>query len=191
MRFYYDTEFIEIPTKWGNVYDLISIGIVAEDSREFYAVNADADWRKIQKNPWLMRNVVAALPQGAGDWKRHMPRRWPVNFYDRRVMKRDVLAAKVLEFLTANDDPIELWADHVAHDHVILTGLFGGMGDLPARIPMRTNDVAQEIERITRELGGVAPPVPVQAEGLHNAIADARHVAEVGRWLAGYVPAAG
>ncbi|HET7322728.1 MAG TPA: hypothetical protein VFJ06_00160 [Halococcus sp.] len=36
VRFFYDTEFIDN----GRIIDLISIGVVAEDGREFYAIFA-------------------------------------------------------------------------------------------------------------------------------------------------------
>ena len=50
MRYFIDTEFMES----GHLFPitLLSIGIVAEDGREFYAVNGEADqtlandWRK-------------------------------------------------------------------------------------------------------------------------------------------------
>ena len=37
MRYFYDTEFIDN----GRIIDLISIGVAAEDGREFYAVSAE------------------------------------------------------------------------------------------------------------------------------------------------------
>ena len=39
MRFFYDTEFIED----GETIELISIGIVGDDGREYYAVSTDFD----------------------------------------------------------------------------------------------------------------------------------------------------
>jgi len=59
MRIFYDTEFIEN----GKTIDLISIGIVTEDGREYYAVNSgiesgDALHERISAHDWLMRNVV-------------------------------------------------------------------------------------------------------------------------------------
>ncbi|WP_100458737.1 3'-5' exoribonuclease [Mycobacteroides abscessus] len=54
----YDTEFLED----GRTIDLISIGIVCEDGREYYAVNSEADWDRIRKDDWLMDNVVRHLP---------------------------------------------------------------------------------------------------------------------------------
>lgn len=63
----YDTEFLED----GHTIDLISIGIVCEDGREYYAINSDADWDRIRKDDWLMENVVAHLPtHSTGQLKR-------------------------------------------------------------------------------------------------------------------------
>ena len=39
MRYFYDTEFIEN----GRTIELISIGVVAEDGREFYAISTEFD----------------------------------------------------------------------------------------------------------------------------------------------------
>lgn len=63
MRFWYDTEFLED----GKTIELISIGFVAEDGREYYAVNEEAPWKRIAKNDWLVRNVVSSLPRIHGD----------------------------------------------------------------------------------------------------------------------------
>lgn len=58
MNIYYDTEFLED----GATISLISIGMVAEDGREYYAINHDAPWERISKHTWLMSNVVPGLP---------------------------------------------------------------------------------------------------------------------------------
>jgi hypothetical protein len=50
----YDTEFLED----GETIELISIGMVAEDGYEYYAVNRDMPERRIRRHPWLMENVV-------------------------------------------------------------------------------------------------------------------------------------
>ena len=59
MRYWYDCEFLED----GRTIDLISIGIVAEDGREYYAVNNEVNWRRVADHPSLMENVVPHLPQ--------------------------------------------------------------------------------------------------------------------------------
>lgn len=47
VRYFYDTEFIED----GQTIELVSIGIVAEDGREYYAVSTDFD--PARANPWV------------------------------------------------------------------------------------------------------------------------------------------
>lgn len=56
MRYFYDTEFIED----GATITLVSIGIVAEDGREYYAVSTDFDGARA--NHWVRENVLAKLP---------------------------------------------------------------------------------------------------------------------------------
>ncbi len=161
----YDCEFLED----GKTIELISIGIVCEDGREYYAVNADMPVKRIRKHQWLMDNVVPGLPQPHGDWINHMPRRWLFDYHNPVVMRRERIAVEVRNFLLATGQPVELWADWGAYDHVVLCQLFGSMVDLPAGIPMFTNDIEQEIER---RPGFVKPE---QESGVHNALEDARH----------------
>ncbi len=50
-RFWFDTEFIED----GRTIDLISIGIVSEDNRKYYAVSSECDPTKASK--WVRKNI--------------------------------------------------------------------------------------------------------------------------------------
>src|SRR5712675_2913217 len=64
MRYFFDTEFYED----GKTIDLISIGIVAEDGREFYAVSQDAQLHRV--SDWVRSNVLPRLPAyGDPAWK--------------------------------------------------------------------------------------------------------------------------
>lgn len=83
---------------------------------------------------------------------------------------------QVREFIQATPDP-ELWAWYAAYDHVALAQLFGRMIDLPDGVPMWTNDLKQEAERLGN------PQMPEQAEGHHNALSDARHNLAMDRHL--------
>ena len=56
MRYFYDCEFIED----GTTIDLVSVGVVAEDGREFYAVSTEFD--SSTAGPWVRRNVLPKLP---------------------------------------------------------------------------------------------------------------------------------
>lgn len=147
MKYFYDTEFLDN----GHTVDLISIGIVAEDGREYYAVNRDADWYRVQFNEWLVTNVVSQLPPRI-EWK-----------------PKDQIRDEVYAFLTHDKSP-ELWAWFAAYDHVCLSQLWGRMIDVPAPIPQFTNDV--------RSLAGWTgiTKLPMQPDGIHDALRDARHV---------------
>ena len=57
MDYFYDTEFIED----GQTIDLVSIGIVASDGREYYAVSTDADLSRA--NPWGEEARVTSSPE--------------------------------------------------------------------------------------------------------------------------------
>src|SRR5262245_26848645 len=55
-RYFYDCEFIED----GRIIDLVSIGVVDERGREFYAISTEFDDRAAV--PWVRRNVLDRLP---------------------------------------------------------------------------------------------------------------------------------
>ncbi len=61
-RYFYDCEFIED----GRTIDLVSIGVVAEDGREFYAVSTEFD--PARAVPWVrtQRATQVALPVAPG-----------------------------------------------------------------------------------------------------------------------------
>lgn len=172
----YDLEFLED----GRTIELISIGMVCDDGREYYAVNADMPVKRIRKHDWLMANVVPHLPHGCGDRRNHLPRRWLIDYFDPTVKARKTIAAEVAEFIQAAGPDVELWANYGAYDHVALAQLWGRMIDLPEGVPMFTNDIQQERGR----LGIHEDDLPGQESGEHNALADARHNQTIRRWLA-------
>ena len=176
MKIYYDCEFLED----GRTIDLISIGMVAEDGREYYAVNSEALWDRIRKHDWLMRNVVPHLPitgrHSLDKYVASSPNSYPrpsvdmvdIDVTDSRVKPCQVIANEVRDFIQATPDPA-LWAWYGAYDHVALCQMWGRMIDLPTGVPMHTNDLKQECDRLGN------PTLPDQPVGEHNALADARH----------------
>ena len=172
----YDLEFLED----GRTIELISIGMVCDDGREYYAVSSDMPVRRIRKHDWLMENVVPHLPHGHGDRRNHLPRRWLVDYFDPTVKARTTIAAEVAAFIQAAGPNVELWANYGAYDHVCLAQLWGRMIDLPEGVPMFTHDIQQE----ARRLGYAWDDLPKQEGAEHNALADARHNQTVRRWLA-------
>ena len=111
MRYFYDTEFIED----GRTIELISIGVVAEDGREYYAVSTEFDPERA--GSWVRANVLPKLPPPASQlWR------------SRKQIRQDLE-----EFfgIRAGTEPIELWAWVGAYDHVALCQLWGPMPALP------------------------------------------------------------
>jgi hypothetical protein len=155
-RYCYDCEFIED----GRVIDLVSVGVVDEHAREFYAVSTEFDADRAL--PWVRRNVLDKLPSPA----------------DKAWRSRAQIRADLYEFLLAPlgpDDSMELWAWYAAYDHVALAQLWGAMPALPREIPRFTKDLRQLWDDRGR------PPLP-DAPGRHNALVDARH--NLARWHA-------
>jgi hypothetical protein len=153
-RYYYDTEFIED----GTTIDLVSIGIVDETGREFYAVSTQFDGRLAI--PWVRRNVLDKLPSPSDPaWR------------SRERIREDLLA-----FLTEPGEEIELWAWLAAYDHVVLAQLWGPMPALPREIPRFTRELRQRWD----DLGN--PPLPPKPTGSHDALVDARY--NLARWQA-------
>ena len=62
MRFFYDCEFIED----GTTIDLVSIGVVGEDGREFYAVSTEFDPERAGPVGTGQRAAQAALARRPG-----------------------------------------------------------------------------------------------------------------------------
>jgi hypothetical protein len=181
-RVFYDTEFRED----GHTIDLLSIGLVRDDGESYYAVVSDADWDTVRKDDWLVQNVWRSLPVrgmrtdlvsvGGGGTRVKVTNAGVLDTSSALVKPKWVIANEVRDFLTSAPD-LELWAWYAAYDHVALAQLWGRMIGLPKGIPMWTNDLRQEAERLGN------PPLPEQAEGEHNALADARHNVEIARAL--------
>ena len=139
MKYFYDLEFLED----GNTIDMISIGIVAEDGREYYAVNADADWDSVVTHEWLTENVWPYLPL------RRRPRfgniEESIDYSHKDVKLHHDIATEVQEFLRPNPEDYrhtELWAWCGAYDHVGMYQLWGPMADVHGTgLPFYTNDL--------------------------------------------------
>lgn len=173
-RYFYDTEFIDD----GVTIGLLSIGVVDEDGREFYAINANPRvmFRAVQ-HPWLRENVLPHLPvtlrspETAGNLISPPSWRWqwnPAHPAYKRVMAHQQIARELLSFLAPRECEPELWAYFAAYDHVAFAQLWGPMSELPEGLPMFTRDLRQRWEDVGR------PPMPVQESGQHDALADAR-----------------
>lgn len=146
MKYWFDTEFIED----GKTIDLMSIGIVSEDGREYYAEPAECDLNRA--NPWVAKNVIPHLTAN--------------------VKPRAQIASEIRDFVLEGEikdgEKPEFWAYYADYDWVALCQLFGTMMELPKGWPMYCRDVKQ----LCDSLGN--PPLPAQSTTEHHALSDAR-----------------
>jgi hypothetical protein len=158
-RYFYDCEFIED----GRVIDLVSIGVVDEHGREFYAVSTEFD--PTHALPWVRKHVLDRLPSpGDPSWR-------------SRARIRDELWEFLIEPIRDRpDEKIELWAWFAAYDHVVLAQLWGPMPALPREVPRFTKDLRQLWDDKGR------PKLPEAEADRHDALVDARH--NLARWRA-------
>lgn len=149
MRFWFDTEFYEN----GKTIELISISVIAEDGREYYAETMDAD-TLADSTDWLRANVRPHL---------------------RGIRKeRERIAMELIAFMGVEP---EIWAYYGAYDWVVLCQLFGTMLDLPKGWPKWCADVKQ----LAYFMGD--PALPAQEKDEHYALADARWTREAWSFL--------
>jgi DNA polymerase III epsilon subunit-like protein len=165
MKYFIDTEFFERPPALGHaLIDLISIGIVAGDGREYYVENSEFDWRWVRHLAKDLKNETA---------------QWLLDHVAPHVTGRVQLPGRIgydiLGFV--GDDTPEFWAYYADYDWVIFCSLFGCMIDLPEHFLKYCMDLKQWAV----QLGN--PELPKQMNTEHNALADARWNREVYAFL--------
>lgn len=181
MKYYIDTEFHERGSS--HPIQLISLGVVAEDGREYYAECGEVIYDEL--SPWLKDNVVPLL--------------------NKKPISRAQMAEELLVFFgytpcvkcnkggciecnnfgqVSSDESIEFWGYFSDYDWVVFCQIFGRMIDLPTGMPMYCNDVKQ----LANQLGAHKSTFPKQSlHTVHNAIADARWTKKVHEFLLRYM----
>jgi hypothetical protein len=172
MKYFFDTEFIED----GKTIDLISIGIVAEDGREYYAINYDCEFSAA--NRWVQDNVLIHLPKKPDiiEWTDN------TNYYQQQGWQsKNWISNQIISFvwnIPTQINPVkqeglskpEFWAYYADYDWVVFCQLFGSMMDLPKGFPMYCRDIKQECDLLGN------PRLPEQKSTDHHALNDARWV---------------
>jgi hypothetical protein len=171
MRYFIDTEFIEgfhkpLFGKERHFIDLISIGIVCEDGREFYAVSNEYNYWDADE--WVQENVISPMyiQEVHGDARNHLG---ASNFHKHILNGKSnkQIAEEIYEFVC----PIALAVDYAGvgsitegaeaylqqkppqfygyfadYDWVLFCSLFGRMIDLPKGFPMYCKDLKQMLD---------------------------------------------
>lgn len=166
MKYFLDTEFSEKP----GTIDLISVALVSEDGREFYAEAIEFD--KNTANPWVKENV---LPHLWTDQNLAYAEAFIIDGGKGGTLFKKQIASGILEFI-GNDKP-EFWGYYADYDWVVFCWIFGAMIDLPRGWPMYCRDIKQ----LCDSLGN--PELPKSKNMEHHALFDARWNKEAFEYL--------
>ena len=197
MKYFLDTEFIEgfhkpLFGKKRHFIDLVSIGVVAEDGREFYAISnefnyADADtWVKSNVLDKLVHQYVMSF---SGDQRNralddieNKGSAGAVKIVQQRIgSSNEAIQKSLLHFFGCwrdqhfwrAPDEIEVYGYFADYDWVLFSSLFGRMVNLPKGFPFYCMDLKQMMQErgLTKEWKQEVCPDP---EGEHNALVDAK-----------------
>lgn len=162
MKYFIDTEFIEgfhkpLFGKRRHFIDLISIGIVCEDGREYYAISNEYKYN--MAGDWVKENVIQPLyletvSGGARNFSE------PNNFHKIYGKSNKQIADELKGFCLAHvevnkhrsldkwgkDCPLEFYGYYSDYDWVVFCSLFGRMIDLPKGFPMYCKDLKQMLD---------------------------------------------
>ena len=163
MKYFIDTEFFEN----GTFIDLISIGVVAEDGREMYAVSQGACLPAV--SAWVRENVLPKLPPyGDPAWKSRVDIRDALLLFTGAPVHHRGTDPPLTSLPHVPDDKPEFWGYYADYDWVAVCQLFGMMMDLPKHWPKFCRDLKQ----LSCDVG--SPKHPPASVNEHNALVDAR-----------------
>lgn len=156
MKYFLDTEFIErfhkpLFGKARHVIDLISIGIVADDGRTYYAISNEYNYN--DASDWVKENVIDLLYIYTvhGDQRNRYN---SDNFHKVYGKSNRQISLEIIQFIidTATDDDlinnsnIEFYGYYADYDWVLFCSLFGSMINLPKGFPMYCKDLKQILD---------------------------------------------
>lgn len=173
MKIFMDTEF----TGLHQGTTLISIGIVTEDGRQFYAELNDYDGSQVDN--WIYNNVIKNLSYNTYRTQTLLPKT-PASIANKYGMKGN--KKQVAEALTAFLSPyetVQVWSDCLAYDWVLFCELFGGAMKLPSNIGYIPMDICTFMwyEGIDPDINReefVTDYITDEPHNKHNALWDAK-----------------
>ena len=173
MRYFIDTEFIERGPK--HPVELVSVGVVREDGRRFYAISTEFKAR--HASTWVKENVLAHLPPRNPDPYASIHQKW----LSLRWMKRDQIRDGLLAFVGDDPEP-EFWGWCCGFDYVLVSQLVG-FDRWPNWWPYYFRDIQQLADERGIALNGVQQQ-PTQ----HDALADAQGIRHLWKHLSQGLP---
>jgi len=179
MKYFLDFEFIEgfkkpLFGKRRHFIDLVSVGMVCEDGREFYAISNE--FNEKDANAWVRDNVLIKLEpknilthQDFHDVQQVPNPIWMSNY----EIKNHLIDFMRLYSIRPAHETHDIYTYYGAYDWVLFCSIFGTMAQLPSGLPFLPIDLKQMmIERNLNDAWkNVNCPDPFNE---HNALVDAK-----------------
>jgi hypothetical protein len=170
MKYFFDTEFIEgfrkpLFGKKSHFIDLISIGIVAEDGRTYYAISNQ--FEPDDADSWVKENVLYPIMRQNG-YDKPLSNLHGCLSYNKLAVKSiqkhigkhpATIALDIFNFVSKDEsnkelerhvniekEPPEFYAYYADYDWVVFCSMFGRMIDLPKGFPMYCKDLKQTMD---------------------------------------------
>lgn len=134
MNIFFDTEF----TGLRKDTQLISIGLISEDGKEFYAEFASINTELI--NDWVMENVL----MNTAKYGQVNETDIVINENDYHFGTREEIQEELKEWLSQFDE-VQLVSDVCHYDMVLFIDIFGSAFDLPENVSPVCYDINQDI----------------------------------------------
>lgn len=136
MKIFFDTEFTGLHKET----TLISIGMISEDGRTFYAEFNDYDVNQV--DDWIQDNVIKNLrfSEPPEDQQEHFSQsrflsEVPLTKMCNIEMRGDILDIQnYLKEWLSQFDSVEIWSDCLAYDWVLFNDIFGHAFKIPSNV---------------------------------------------------------
>lgn len=184
-KLFFDTEFTGLHQKT----TLISIGIISECGKTFYAELNDYD--QLQINEWLQKNIINnlkfSIPNENENEYYLMARRKdnpignPINnSYSLELRCSTEILKKELTDWLKQFDEVEMWSDCLAYDWVLFNEIFGHAFNIPKNIYYIPFDICTlfKIKNIDPDISREKYSGLINNIQKHNALWDAKIIKE-------------
>lgn len=160
-KIFFDTEFTGLHQRT----TLISIGLVSECGKTFYAEFTDYD--KVQVDMWLEENVIKnlILPHNQGN-----------GITLKGIVGDKEFIREHLEKWLSQFDEIEMWSDCLSYDWVLFCNIFGHAFDIPSNIHYIPYDICSVFKMLSidpdfnrEEFANVIDSIDLKHNALHDA----------------------
>ena len=172
IKLFLDTEFTGLHQKT----TLISLGLVSECGKSFYAEFTDYD--KSQIDDWLRANVLAnlVLPDIPHGIPHGIPQGMPLHAAALTIKGNNSVIKNALTEWLSQFDSVEIWSDCLSYDWVLFNNIFGCAFDIPKNVYYSPFDICTLFK-----IKGIDPDISREAfivnsvEGTkHSALYDAK-----------------